>query len=103
MPADGEIEGDVLVRNIFGFLPRSSGACRRCYRLQSPDHALNGPAQVHCGRARAAEQFRDRLQAGVGSIGGHRQRNAVSGSRSDQGRTAHLHRTDRVGDFVLVG
>src|SRR6266513_2991060 len=81
-------------------LPDGGPAAR--HRGRDAQHAIEGPAQVHRGRPRGAEQPRELVHPGKERLARHRPQLAGArdqthrGGDADERRAAHLERADRI-------
>ena len=99
----GSVLTDALATTVFGGFqilrqsPRQSGPVCHRRNAQPCSHALQGPAQIDGRGPRGSERLHRTVEIPV--IGCCRQRNREASGRrkTDQRRTPHQHRADRVG------
>ena len=97
MLTDGAALRDVIVADLGGVRVGRSAARCGCEGCEVGLHLAQGPGQIDGGGTGCAQQSNRLGERCIGRIAVHGERHAVSGSGSDQRRTAHGHRTNGIG------
>ncbi len=103
MPADGLVDGHVLIGNLVCAAQCRFGPLRTRPVAHGSQHLVERPFQIDRGRPRPDEHGTGAFQRFVGCIGAQSQPDAIGRSGPDQRRTAHLHGFDRTGRIFERG
>ena len=91
MPADGGIDGDILLADLAGAAIGGRHAFARRQRQKRLAHAVQPPAQIDRRRPRRCKKPVRALEVLIARIGPHGERHSIGARRPDQRRAAHQH------------